>query len=687
MKILFSSLITILLLICISDGPARGAWRHFIPRYVDYSGNLGIESLYEKNTVSSEDNSRKQSDFTVQEGLGLQGLGYIYSPLFISMQTSLSLGLQQERLRKDGDTASTKGDANQFKQVFKFLPAHPYNMELYGLRSRPLQSGSWGGNSTVVNEYGAKALYDMRPWAFSLTYTNIERRSSNVAEDDSLVFHSNYFDDLSGTSGSTIYHHSFFDVNDNSGNREMYGGTYAKAYASWRFSTRYSHDRDNQESTSASTLRSSSTARQESSNELSINLPLRFRAKLDYTVTEYDVTQTTATRAQTHYSDSERYNYQLHHRLYNSLHTSLRYNHTFNETSGGKSLQESYNFNADYSKKLRWGSLLSGAWSTLSYLDNSGAPETLSENHQIFARPTPDEPKAYSFTLNFQNIDRSTITIYILDKTDPPIRIFLPEDYYEVKDDIPGGLFRITIDQSRLTHTPPPGLSTPIGQAEDYTYQADYAFIPSNYLLRTTSWGGNIQMPFFDSLVTPIYSYSETKQKEMDGIYPGNPEQSTSHTVGVSFKARPFQGAISKNWSRSTRNASERLNAQLNYSSNLTPFTKSFITLQYENATTEDDQISGPDIEVDETFYTVQAQLQTIWPAHNLSGSITGNYSIYDGLGDSTNMSLLSILTWRLGQLSVNLNASYTNSVSEFGDSKTEQSNTVVRFMLTRELF
>ena len=122
MKRLFSIIIACVLT-CLAAGHAWGAWKQFIPKYVDFSGSVGVQGLYEENKTSSQDNTHKRSDLTIQEAIGFDGLGYIYSPLFVSMHTSVSLGLEQERIRQDSNNTTRYSDANQFKQVFKFLPA------------------------------------------------------------------------------------------------------------------------------------------------------------------------------------------------------------------------------------------------------------------------------------------------------------------------------------------------------------------------------------------------------------------------------------------------------------------------------------------------------------------------------------------------------------------------------------
>ena len=104
--------------------------RQFIPKYVDFLADFGIEGIYEEERTTGN-YGRKEQDFLMQELLGTKGLGYIYSPLFITLETYVGLGLQQERIDNNGDTSSySDGNATRFKQVFKILPTHKSRTEL-----------------------------------------------------------------------------------------------------------------------------------------------------------------------------------------------------------------------------------------------------------------------------------------------------------------------------------------------------------------------------------------------------------------------------------------------------------------------------------------------------------------------------------------------------------------------------
>lgn len=677
--------LSIFILLCIlalvPGRPGWAAFRQFIPRYVSYSADIGIRGLYERDKSSSGNNSHKNKELTFQEGLGVKGLGYIYSPLFISMQTELGFGLQQERITRNDDTETQYGDANQFKQVFKILPAHPYNFELYGLRNTPMTSGG-GGATTVIYEYGAIARYEMRPWNSTLTYTNRESRSDRVSENDSLIFNTNYFNALLGLTASCLYANNESDTETSIATKELFGFKFNKKFESARFVSRWNHDRQDQKNSPESSIRSSDFEHKEWHNELALDFPQNFSALLSYDVRENDTEQVTDLLVNEFFNDSERYSFRLNHQLYKSLSTGFGYNHNYTESNSGRSTQETSRLNGSYSKKIPWGTILSSLSGGVSYLDNTGAVRTLSQPRAVSSLTIPPN----SFSLNLPLIERDTIIVRIIDL--PPNEsnmITLTEGTdYNIIDIVGDGGFQIIINPAATSVT---GLVSTGFPQEDYGYEVDFAFIPSDYELRTTTWNGKLQLPLFNRLITPFYSYSDSEQTVMEGNYPAIAERSKTHTLGLGFMYNPFRGEIVHSWLRSTTNSEDRLNATLEYSSELTPFTSSHFTLAYENAKIEEETTAGSSRKQDETLYGVQANLQTIWPQINTTGSITGNYSLFKGSGETSTYSLFSVLSWHVGQLDLDLTATYTNSESKFAGTTTKDEFTMVRFLLKRELF
>ncbi len=655
----------------------RGSVRQFVPRYVDFSGNLQVNSLYEKDWYKAA-HSVTRSDLTVIESFHVDGIGYIYSPLFISMKTSVGLGLRQERVENISEKYSSYGDANTFRQEFKVLPSHPYNLDLYFARRTPLTGGRAGeSGSVVIYEYGAQARYVRRPWSTTMTYTNYEANSPSNPTRDNFIYNLNYF--KSGVNAAGVYTHSETaqDNGFNETKRDFYNLSFTKDFEKVRFTSWWNEDKQEQSDTSGS-LNLSDTDRQEFYGSFDVTLPANFNSFLSYRTSDSDSFYRLNNRDTKTFSDTETYEFRLRHRLFSSLNTSFSYaNHNIDSISG-ESEKDSYRLRGDYTKKMRWGRIISGLWGDLSFFDNQGAPRTLFEQPRIDAGDR--------LTLNFRTIDPGTIRAYVVDHNDGNRLVPLVENVdYTI---IPGS----DPVQLRIINWPPTnGLADPVGlnPQDGYTYQVDYALLPADYVLRTTSWGGSLRLPIVDDLISPHYSYSQTKQKELEGDFPGDPAESKTHVAGLAFNREPINGDVTQLWLRSNTISEDRFNAFINYRREFTPFTSGILSLSYENSTTKQkDQFNaGRNAELDESIYTAQAQIQSALPQKNLNTTFTTNYSLYKGIGDTKNLSFLTNLNWKVGKLSMDFSASYSHARSVFGDTTSTRQHFLGRLMLKRELF
>ena len=276
--------------------------------------------------------------------------------------------------------------------------------------------------------------------------------------------------------------------------------------------------------------------------------------------------------------------------------------------------------------------------------------------------------------------------VRILDKDNNNNPIILPADNYTITS-IPGGFLRIAID---FTDPLPAGLVNQTNPWEYYIYQVDYTFIPAEYILRSTNWGCSFELPLFGSLITPFYSYSGLKQQEIEGDYSGIEEDSSSHAVGLKFQYLPFSGAVSEAWSESNTYTTNTFTATAAFNQKMTSFSSGSVILSYiDSAIEETNDASGLKADSEETFYTAQTLFQLIHPEHHLVGSFSANYSFFTNNNNVENSaySIGSGLDWKVGQLDLDLSATYTDSESIFGNNTTKQQYTIVKFKLKRQLF
>ncbi|MBU4261812.1 MAG: hypothetical protein KKC76_08035 [Proteobacteria bacterium] len=659
-------------------GRAWGAAKQFIPKYVDFSADLGVGSLYESDKVESTSTSTR-SDLTIQEGLNVQGLGYIYSPLFISMATSVTLGLQQEQIDNNGDKSSYyDGNANQFKQEFKILPSHPYNLELYFLRATPMTAGTAGSSgSVVIYEQGARARYDERPWSSTLSYTNHDSSGSFSSDNQSLLYNLNYFQ--TGTNVSGTYNHNTSSNNDGAEDttRDMYNLNFIKKLGKVRFNSRWTHDEHDQEDSYYDALPSSSFMEEdELYGEVDVELPHNFDTILSYLNSDRNSTYFRDTGTLESYTETQYYNFRLHHRLYKSLNSSFSAGKQTTDAIGGNTDQQNYRLAFDYAKQIPWGNVLAGVWDGISYIDNNGAPVTLFETHTV-------DTGLNFFTLKYQTIEPASIEVRILDYNNNDRTILLTEGIHYLVTPFPNS-FRITI-----INLPLDGLVDPDGNIWDYSYKVDYSFVPADYNLRNKDWGASLQVALFNSLITPHYSYIQNDQKVMDGWFPGDPAHVKTHSLGVGFNAYPFNGDMTQSWLRSNTTDEDRLASYVSYSREITANTSGQLRLSFEDVQTTQYELGnvGPTTDLSEQFYSAQAQIQTVLPQKNMNASLATNYTLYQGLGDSTNISFFSSLIWHVGLLDLNVTASYTSAEANVGATSSSRQFTMIRFMIKRKLF
>jgi hypothetical protein len=659
-------------------GRAWGAAGQFLPRYVDFSGEFGVGSLYEWDKVESSTTSTR-SDLTIQEGISVQGLGYIYSPLFVSLLTDVTLGLQQEQQDNNGQKSSYyDGNANQFKQVFKILPSHPYNLELYFLRATPMTAGTAGSSgSVVIYEQGARARYDERPWSSTLSYTNHESSGDLSSDNQSLLYNLNYFQ--TGTSIAGTYNQNASSTLDGADNnvRDLYNLTFTKKLEKVRFHSRWTRDEQEEEEDFSGLLESSSRIEgDELYGEANIELPHNFDTALSFRQSDKNATYVRESNTTESFTESQNYGFRLHHRLYSSLNSFFSATQQTTDAVSGDMAQQNYRLGFDYYKKIPWGNVVAGVWDGLSFINNNGAPVTLFETHAI-------DTGLNFFTLAYQTIDPATIEVRIIDFNNNDRTVLLVEGLHYLVTRFPTS-FRITI----LT-LPFDALVDPDGNVWDYAYKVDYAFEPADYDLRTKDWGSSLQVALFDNLLTPHYAYSQSDQQVTDGIFPGEPARAKSHSAGLSFNADPFSGDVTESWLRSNTTDEDRLTTFVTYSRDLTPFTSGHLSLSFEDVQTTQFELGsvGPTTNLSEQFYSAQAQIQTVLPQKNMNASLTTNYTLYQGLGESTNISVFSNLVWHIGLLDLNLSASYTTTDATIADSNTTRQFAMVRVMLKRKLF
>lgn len=672
MKTVAFFFITLCLLIPAKQS-AWGAAGRLIPKYVNFTSSFKVHGLYTDRKTDSEHSSSKANTLKLQEHIVLNGYGYIYSPLFISMKTSAALGLKQNRFKRSNNNVSTsssrRADATNFSHMFKILPNHPYNFELYGSRSTPMSVS--GQDSGVYYNYGARALYDKRPWATHLIYQKNEAHADTVSTSDSLSADIKFFDNVRNLAIFSSYGHNTAESGITSVTGDSYALTLSKGFRFVSFSSGYRYSKTTQEIDyflQPASLYYDSTSW---NGSIGLALPYNFKTTLSYKARENSF----------HYDDqgsstkSEQYTLNTNHQLYASLTTAFIADYRVSTSSGGETSQENYLLNSNYRKMIPWGSILCSLTGSTAFYESQGTPKALLEKYEA--------DSFGQFTLHFTRIDPETIVIHLVDSNDSLIHLEKGVHYEVAPDpqDPEKHLIFIrpeTVDDPRLVQ-PPQG-------REDYKYQVSYSFLSGDYRTNSTNWGGSLQMPLFDRLITPHYLYNQYKQKLVSGYFAGNMGEGHSHSLGLGAQYKPFKGDVTHVWTESNTKSQKRLQAYVDMHKAITPFTTGIAKLEYQNSTLESKGSAGEDIELSEQIYSAMVQLQALWPQRNLTGSISGNYSFMKSVAETTNMSFFSSLSWHVNNLALSLSASYTDSESTYSGDTVQRNYTVVRFGLSRSL-
>jgi hypothetical protein len=284
-----------------------------------------------------------------------------------------------------------------------------------------------------------------------------------------------------------------------------------------------------------------------------------------------------------------------------------------------------------------------------------------------------------SFTLNQQNVDESTILIFLKSPLPPFEVIQLAEnvDYAVIPS---GNTFEI-----RIFNLPPqfvlPGT---------YEFIASYSLLSGDFTLRTDSVGSNASVQLFDDLLTPYFSFVEISSDVLSGEFPGVPLDSTTYTTGLILHRGPvrargeyqdvqWEAAPHTAWLGEVQLAAA-IDPSMSVYASVAYVNKHYsqgTIVYYENVTQyTEDTVTGS--------ASVQKQLY----ARNLFLSVGGSYSHIDGLVNSNGYSGNTSLVWKIGRLDVVLGANaYGSDSSGTGTLSTKRDHELVYLKLRRRIF
>lgn len=652
----------------------------FVPRFIDYSGELVLKGMMDGRETTTETRSSSYQDINFQEFFHANAIGFMYSPSFISLLSDISIGLQQESKETNNRTFKKDNYMFGFRQELVVLPNHPYNLHLYAGRTEEQIRGRAGGSSrAVIYEWGARARYQKRPWQALLNYTHFETASTWDSATDTIGANLYYFDTLTFWNINGSYNHYISSQYDDQSKtiKDVFAAHISKKWESFRFLSRWDLDQHDQTDRYRSILDrpdySETRNRWEWFTELAADLPFNVSSRFSYRKRNSDATFQRGEQTGEAISETDSYNLNFTHHLYKSLITNLNSGYRTTESLGGKTEQKDVRLSTSYTKIIRWGNIGASLSGGVSDTENDGGTTVLSEKHSLSASsPT-------SFTLSTTQLDPGSIRVSVIDSFNNNIIVPLVRDIHYAVLPV-GESYRILI------------LSLPLSLTEpwtDYIYIVDYTNIASGYTIRGTNWGGTMRASLFNQLVIPHAGYRESNQQVLDGFFPGILDNSRSYDIGLSSSYGNLRGDISKHWRISTTENEERVIAYFTGSYNFTQLTNGSCTLSYENRFIEQlhEISSNEQSTLKENIYSGHLQAFTSWPEWRLDGTLGVNYSLYQGLGESTTRSINSALTWRIGRMDINLRLAYHDSESEVKESFNGSDYYTAWITIRRQLF
>ncbi|MCF8056399.1 MAG: hypothetical protein K9K37_07150 [Desulfocapsa sp.] len=656
--------------------------KRFIPRYADYSGEIVLQGSFSGRQTDSGKRSNSSREFALQEFFHAKGIGFIYRPSFISMTTDVSLGLQQQFNETNTRSYDKNSNVWGFRQDLTLLPSHPYNLYLYIGRSQELVEGGYGvgqSSSIVLWEYGAQARYEKRPWQSSISYSHNESESVWNSVTDTYAANLYYFNTLDLINVNTSYHH--FDSSRYAGlnttNKDVFALHFRKRWDNFRFVSRGDLDQHEQEDNYLFTENSPTywehRQRWEWYTEGAAYLPYNVDSKLSYRKTNNEQSSRRGGYANSTENNTDSYNLKFTHRLFKSVVTILNGSYRISESLNAKTEQQNIRLGSSYTKRTRLGNIAAGLSGGISDTTSAGSQTTLSEEYRL----SPSSPT--SFTLGSQLVDPETVSISVIDHTENGILVSLIRNVHFLVVNV-GQSYRVVI------------IGLPVQLANpwlEYTYLADYATLGSEYTLRGTTFGGHLRTLLLDGLITPHTSYRQYKQDVVNGYFPGDPNSGNSYSLGLTFAYGSINGDVTQSWVESEVESQERFNAWITYDTQIQQYTGGSCSLAYENRNIEDLQsrFSTGESQLEEDIYSLNAQIYNYWPDWKLNTNLSGNYSLYQGLGQTTTRGLLFNTTWNIGRMDLSLRLNYSDTESDMSGNKTNTGYSTVWFLLRRKLF
>lgn len=626
---------------------AFGDARDFIPRPWDNGAYIDLFGSYERDDITRVASPYGWDDTFIREKVTLFSDGYVYHPRFLQYHLSVGGALKQERydttyLEPAGWTHSSgvEYDARLF-----LLPEHPCNLEVFALRYEPLykQQASTQHDS-VETSYGASFQYRRKPWLAHARYSvdTIDQGPYSTTV-DRLGLDGEYFKRF--LNGNQLSFNAAYNPSSSSTSEDLEASTDQYLFGNLidlrkvRLNTSLSRNDYGQESDFSGEFSNDQFAWWEL---LNLYFPWNLRSEISYRRLENDSTipDPVSGLERDLTDDNDELQFELVHRLYQSLDTSYVYLDSSRSSSGGDTDTRFQTLNFNYTKTIPDGGRVNlGLNLGRGTTESQGRTDIVSEPHPALAVPG-------NFTLAQQNVDPASITVFLRSPLPPFAPVQLIETVHYVLTPI-ANTYQVDI------FALPPLFVVP----GTYDFFASYSLTGGDYELGSRTRAFSSSVDLFNTMLTPYYSYVAVRSDVLSGIFPGIPFDSTTNTAGVRYQRGPWRARVEYQdlaWDVSPYHA---FRGDLQYVGNVSPTMSLYGTAAYVNKRFPDGSSPGlTDPYTDETV-SASGSLRKEIPSQGLTLSVGGVLSQTQGLVDTSAWSLNSSMTWRVGKLDVTAGA------------------------------
>lgn len=640
-------------------------WRDFVPTPFENGAFLESFTSFERDHVSTEGTQPvRWTDTFLREKFTLFSDGYSYHPRFLQYHFSIGGLVRQEDYEASfaGSTGWQNALGLEYDTKLLFLPEHAYNLEVFARRYEPLYKEQAATQHNSVEEtQGASFRYRQKPYFVHTGVVHDSITSDDISSDITrFSLDGQYFKRF--VSGNEVSFNGAFNPSWFSSSQGLSGSSTEYLAGNFinlqrlRLSSSVAKNTFDQEGTSSGRFENDQLSWYELLNAY---LPWNFRSDLSYRYQDNEATIQGSTPGSQVLSDTDKdLQFNLVHRLYESLDTTYTLLSDWRNSVGGDSTSLSNALTLNYTKVIPWGRLLAGASVSRTDTDSHGQLETVNESHSATV------PGPFTLAQQPQSVVGVLLTV-VLQCPLPFAQIPLTSpDNYQVFSS--GNTVKIFVSS-----LPP---ECPLDPKTQYTFLVSYAAVPGTFELRTDTLAGNTSAQLFDDLLTPYLSYVTVRSTVLSGVFPGVPIDSTTYTAGLIGHRDPLR--LRAEYQQLDWNISpyRQWLGEVQYSRPLGDTTTAYATADYVNKYYPHGTSAyspGPFVSHSGAFTeqteSVSGSVQKQLLAWNMSVSLGGSYSRLQGLVDSNAYSVNAAWVWRIGKVEVTAGGSVYGSDSSGG--------------------